>query len=139
MNANALAQAHHDAAQALGEARRALYEAERAIKEAMTAENATAVPARAVDKQTGEIVMYELQCKREVIWDQGALVVLRELVSPEEWDALLTAPKPPPPRQLNMTKVKPLAKRGGDFKMVIDAAQRLGDYEVKVVAREETK
>ena len=52
----------------------------------------------------------------------GPLRVLAEEMSPEEFEALLTEPKPPPERSFHMVKVKNKAKEGGIFKAALDAA-----------------
>ena len=52
----------------------------------------------------------------------GPLRVLAEEMSPEEFERLLTAPKPPPERSFHMVQVKKKAREGGIYKTALDAA-----------------
>ncbi len=67
-----------------------------------------------------------------VEWDEAELTRLKEHLSPEEWDAILTARRDPPPRKPNITKVKMLAKRGDPFRGIIEDAQRSGAPRLKL-------
>jgi hypothetical protein len=56
----------------------------------------------------------------------GPLRTLAEVMDPVAFEKLLTKqaePKPPPPRTFNMTKVKPLEERGGEYARAIAAAR----------------
>ena len=74
--------------------------------------------------------------KAETIWDQGRLAGLAEIMSPEEFAALLTVPPPPPEPRVNVARAKPLAKRGGMFREIIEAAQAPGLPVLKIKVKE---
>lgn len=128
---NTLARGWHTASVAVDMADKALYEARLAIKEHMEALGATALPATVPDFITGEAIDLLITYKAVPEWDQTTLFGLREYLSPEAWDGLLTNPAPPV-RQVNLTKVKVLAKAGGDAKKIIDQAMRPGTPVLKV-------
>jgi len=54
-------------------------------------------------------------------WDFAGLAALKEHLSPEEWDALLTKQRPAPQRRPDITKVRQLAKRGDPFRRIIES------------------
>lgn len=70
--------------------------------------------------------------KAETLWDQGRLTALAEIMPPEEFAALLIVPPPPPDPRVNVAKAKPLAKRGGEFKTILESAQTPGLPVLKV-------
>lgn len=75
--------------------------------------------------------------KAETIWDQGKLAGLAEIMPPAEFADLLTVPPPPPEPRVNIAKAKPLAKRGGQFRDIIESAQTPGLPKLKIARKGE--
>jgi len=75
-----------------------------------------------------------LTLTRRNIYDAIELQRLKEFLSEDEWDGLLTNPRPPE-RKPNMTKIKPLSKRGGDFLEIIENATTQGPPELSFEVR----
>ena len=73
--------------------------------------------------------------KSETVWDQGKLAGLAEIMPPDEFAALLTVPPPPPDPRVNVVKAKTLAKRGGEFRAIIEGAQAPGLPVLRVKVR----
>lgn len=69
--------------------------------------------------------------------DLVALEALKEYLSPEEWDAHLTAERPPPARKPHLTKIKALVKRGDPFRSIIEGAQSMGLPQLKLRRKEQ--
>ena len=61
--------------------------------------------------------------KPKVMWDQALLEPLREILSPDELERCLTAPRPAPKRRFNMTAVKTMLKRGGEVAKTIASSR----------------
>jgi len=61
--------------------------------------------------------------KPKVMWDQALLEPLREMLSPDELERCLTAPRPAPKRRFNMTAVKTMLKRGGEVAKTIASSR----------------
>lgn len=131
MNPNELAQQWHDAQERRRQAEIALYDVERTIRDFMEAENATAVPAHAVNKETGEVAEYLITYKPTVEYDREALYAFKEHLHPAAFEELLTNPAPPV-RQVNIVKAKKLAEQGGEFKRILDAATRPGQPKLTI-------
>ena len=90
--------------------------------------------ARAEIAETPEAVA---TFKAETVWDQGRLAGLAEIMPTEEFAALLIVPPPPPDPKVNISRAKPLIKRGGQFREIIEAAQAPGLPVLKVKAKKE--
>ena len=65
----------------------------------------------------------EVTRRRGIEWDQAVLDQLREYISPENLPAFMTVERVIAPKW-NATKIKPLAKKGGELKRIIDKAAR---------------
>ena len=101
------------AANAIIELERSRYELEITINNLM----------ECLDSSEIEINNTKLVRKERVHYEQGLLDPLREYLTPEEVEQLLTAPKPAPARKWNLTKVKSFChKRGGTFKALLKKA-----------------
>jgi hypothetical protein len=78
-----------------------------------------------MDTERMEVFSYDgidVERKPIVTWYEDQLVQLREYLSPEEYEALLTEQKPPPPRTHHKAKVKRLIKRGGTIRTIVEGA-----------------
>ncbi len=76
--------------------------------------------------------------KPKVMWDQALLEPLREILSPDELERCLTAPRPAPKRRFNMTTVKGmLLKRGGEAAKVVRSSRYEEPAHVRLVRIEE--
>ena len=104
---------------------------EEAIKETQDTGQYVAPPTFA--KGPGVEVTY----KPTVTWEKaldGPLRVLAEVMEPEAFEGLLTKqaqPKAPPPRTFNMTAVKPLEERGGEYARAISRGRTTRPAEAK--------
>jgi hypothetical protein len=74
----------------------------------------------ATERVEGDIL---LTLRSRNLYDQAYLAPLYELLDEDEREACLTPEKPPPARKWNLTKIKPLAKRGGEIAKVIDSSR----------------
>ena len=76
--------------------------------------------------------------KPKVMWDQALLEPLREILSPDELERCLTAPRPAPKRRFNMTTVKGmLLKRGGEAAKVVRSSRYEEPAHVRLTRIEE--
>ena len=76
----------------------------------------------------------EATFKPTVTWMKsldGPLAMLGEVIDPGEIESYLTPVKPPPPRSFNMTAVKPLEERGGEYARAISRARTTRPAEAK--------
>jgi len=65
-------------------------------------------------------------------WDYGHLHKLKEYMSAQEWDAVLSNPKPPQ-RQPHASKCEAFARRfGGEAREIVDEAKNLFPKKLKV-------
>jgi len=85
-------------------------------------------------QEFAEIDAAQAVYRAETEWNREELQALKEFVSPAEWDALLTNPKPPE-RKPNLTKIKQLAKQGEPFKSIVERAQYVGRPRLKITKR----
>jgi hypothetical protein len=128
---NQLIQTYHDAAQSARQAAILEHKARQAIEEYMQDEQAVALPAQAADRVTGEVTEYMLTYKATPEYDRVALEAAKEFLHLQEWLALLTNPEPPK-RVVDIRRFKELAKQGGEFKRILDAATRPGTPTLKI-------
>jgi len=69
-------------------------------------------------------------------WDYGHLHKLKEYMSAQEWDAVLSNPKPPQ-RQPHASKCEAFARRfGGEAREIVDEAKNLFPKKLKVTISE---
>jgi len=69
-------------------------------------------------------------------WDYGHLHKLKEYMSAQEWDAVLSNPKPPQ-RQPHASKCEAFARRfGGEAREIVDEAKSLFPKKLKVTISE---
>jgi len=69
-------------------------------------------------------------------WDYGHLHKLKEYMSAQEWDAVLSNPKPPV-RQPHASKCEAFARRfGGEAREIVDEAKNLFPKKLKVTISE---
>ena len=96
-----------------------------------------------VMEQLGAVVRTEGRVKlsrlSRNLYDQAYLAPLYELLDEDEREACLTPEKPPPARKWNLTKIKPLAKRGGEIAKVIDSSRYEEPARLKLVRISEEK
>ena len=72
----------------------------------------------------------------ETNWDYGHLHKLKEYMSAQEWDAVLSNPKPPQ-RQPHASKCEAFARRfGGEAREIVDEAKNLFPKKLKVTISE---
>ncbi len=113
-----------------------LHEAERAVaieRHAVEVQIRDAMDAnRAEYAADGDVEVTYKETVEYLSEVDGPLRVIAEHLSPEDLDALLTTPKPPPPRKFHMQRVKALAKRGEPFLTAIEKATLRGPAQVKI-------
>ena len=90
---------------------------------------------KARDAELAESDNVKVTYKGSLVWDRNHLLTLKEHMSPEAWDQLLTEQQDPPERTLNMTAVKGLRKLGGEPKKIIDASETTSDPSLKLVRK----
>ena len=79
----------------------------------------------------------EVTCKPTIEWQKsldGPLAVLAEVMPPADFEKLLTKqaePKPPPPRQFNMTAVKQYEDKGDQYAIPIAKARTVHAAQAK--------
>ena len=82
----------------------------------------------------------EVTCKPTIEWQKsldGPLAVLAEVMPPADFEKLLTKqaePKPPPPRQFNMTAVKQYEDKGDEYAIPIAKARTVHAARAKIRA-----
>jgi hypothetical protein len=74
------------------------------------------------------------------VWDRERLSLLREYLDADEWDAILTVPRPPPERYPDARKATALAKAVGDpVREIVESARRVEEPRLSIRRKPHTE